>query len=45
MKSINSAILKYTLIAPPSATAIPSYKLQPEMEAFDAEVPFALSRD
>jgi hypothetical protein len=41
MKSVNSAILKYTLIAPPSARPIPSYKLQPEMELFDAEVPCA----
>lgn len=39
IKSVNSAILKYTLIAPPSAHPIPSYKLQQEMDTFDAEVP------
>jgi len=39
MKSINRAILKYTLIAPPSALHMTAFKLQSEMETFDVEVP------
>ena len=39
LKSLNSSILKFTLIAPSTAQPMRSYKVEAEMAAFDLDVP------
>ncbi|HLJ54819.1 MAG TPA: DUF1992 domain-containing protein [Chthonomonadaceae bacterium] len=39
LKGLNSAILKFTIIAPTTAKAIGTYKIDSEMAAYDADVP------
>jgi hypothetical protein len=39
LKSLNTSILKFTLVAPSSAKPISSVKVEAEMAAFDSDVP------
>jgi DnaJ homolog subfamily C member 28 len=39
MKSVNTLILKLSLMAPSTVAPIPSYKVEAEMQAFDADFP------
>lgn len=39
LKSLNSAILKFTIVAPSTAKAIGTYKIDAEMAAYDGDMP------
>ena len=39
LKSVNTSILKFSMVAPASATSFPSYKIEQEMNAFDETFP------
>jgi DnaJ homolog subfamily C member 28 len=45
VKSANTSILKFTLVAPSTARPIPSHKVDELMDAFDSEVPCHVQSD